>query len=457
MNTNNTVEKKEFIKIPNAKARNPFQHIQHLRLLLKDPRVFMHQKHQELGPIWENTILGQRMIYVNDPAFIKHIFAKNRKNYTRTKNIESLKLGLGNGLLTSEGDLWQNQRKLMQPAFHMQNLIKLFDVMSLEVTAFWDELEAKRGQEIDLHRAFMDITGRVVYKAMFSDDPAQSVASFYETMVEGQRYLSKVSRNPLAKYWLALNGETKRFFQRKEEGEKSLLTTINKRKASAEKKPDLLQMLLDATYEGTDEYMSERQLLDELVTIFAAGHETSSNALTWTMYLLEHHPEVVEKLKAEINEVTPNKLPGYNELRNMPYLQKVIDESMRIYPPAWVVGRQAIAADEFAGVRINPDDMIIVCIYSLHHDASIYSDPETFNPDRFGNGMGKQWTKDFAFFPFGGGPRRCIGFMFATIEIRLILVTLLQKFDFKITPNQQIEMEAMITMQPKYGMKAVLS
>lgn len=453
MELNNKTTPKEFVNIPNAKARNP---IKHIRLMMKDARAFIHQKHQELGPIWENEILGQRMIYINDPEFIKHVFAHNRTNYKRTKNIESLKLGLGNGLVTSDGDLWQNQRKLIQPAFHAQNLIKLFEVMSSEVTEFADELEGKRGKEIDFHRAFMEITGRVVFKAMFSDEPAQSMASFYDIMVEGQRYLTKRARNPLAKYWLAVNGETKRFNQDKKNGDDTLLSTVKKRKASLEKKPDLLQMLIDATYEGTNDYMSERQLLDELITIFAAGHETSSNALTWTMYLLDQHPEIVVKIKEEINEVTPNKLPGYEELKNMPYLQQVIDESMRVYPPVWIVGRQAIAADEFAGIHINADDIVLVCIYSLHHDASIYQNPEIFNPDRFADGMNKKWTKDFAFFPFGGGPRKCIGFMFATMEIRLILVALLQRFDFKIIPNQTVEMEALITMQPKYGLKGTL-
>jgi len=359
--------------------------------------------------------------------------------------------------VTSDGELWQNQRKLMQPAFHSQSLVQLFEVMTSEVSGFLDRLEEKRGGEIDFHRAFMDVTGRVVFKAMFSDEPAESMASFYDIMVEGQRYITKRARNPLAKYWLALNGESKKFTQDKARGEAALLHSVNKRKASPEKKPDLLQMLLDATYEGTNEYMSERQLLDELVTIFSAGHETSSNALTWTMYLLDQHPEVVAKMKAEINEVTPNKLPGYNELRNMPYLQQVIDESMRMYPPVWLTARQAIAADEFGGLAINAGDVIITCIYSLHHDASIYDEPEVFNPDRFADGMSKKWTKDFAFFPFGGGPRKCIGFMFATMEIRLILIGLLQRFNFEILPNQKIEMEALITLQPRYGMKAKLA
>jgi len=454
MTVNNTIEKKEWVKIPNAKSRNP---IKHIRLMMKDARAFIHQKHQELGPIWENEILGQRIIYITDPEFIKHVYAKNRLNYGRTKGREDvLKLGLGNGLLTNEGESWQRQRKLIQPAFHMQNLIKLFKVMSSEVSGFLNELEEKRGIEIDFHRAFMDITGRVVYKAMFSDQPPEAVSSFYDIMVEGQRYLTKRTRNPLAKYWMALNGETKKFMQQKAYGDKTLLATVNKRKASQEKKPDLLQMLLDATYEGTENNMPERQLLDELVTIFAAGHETSSNALTWTMYLLDQHPEVLAKMKEEINAVTPDKLPGYNELKNMPYLQNVIDESMRLYPPAWITGRVAFGSDEFKGIKINKDDLILVCIYSLHHDASIYANPETFNPDRFADGMDKKWTKDFAYFPFCGGPRKCIGFMFATMEIRLILVALLQRFNFKIIPNQKIEMEAMITMQPKYGLKAIL-
>lgn len=453
MTINDTIEKKKWANIPNAKSLDPTKHI---RQMMKDARIFIHQKHQELGPVWETEMLGQRVIYINDPEFIKHVFAKNRTNYGRTKNIENLKIGLGEGLVTSDGELWQNQRKLMQPAFHAQSLVKLFEVMTAEVEGFLSELEEKRGSEIDFHRAFMDVTGRVVFKAMFSDEPTESMSSFYDIMVDGQRFLTKRARNPLAKYWLALNGETKKFMQDKARGEGALLQSVNKRKTSGEKKPDLLQMLLDATYEGTNEYMSERQLLDELVTIFSAGHETSSNALTWTMYLLDQHPDVVAKMKAEINAVTPNKLPDYNELRNMPYLQQVIDESMRMYPPVWLTARQAITADQYEAMRINAGDIIVVSMYSLHHDATIYPDSETFNPDRFADGMGKKWTKDFAFFPFGGGPRKCIGFMFATMEIRLILIGLLQRFNFQILPNQKIEMEALITLQPRYGMKARL-
>jgi len=145
MTVDNIVEKKELVKIPNAKSRNP---IKHIREMMKDARSFMHQKHQELGPIWENEILGQRLIYINDPAFIKRIYATNLSNYKSTGSRDVLKLGLGEGLLTSKGDKWQKQRKLMQPAFHLQNLIKLFDVMSSEVTSFADELEEKRGVEM---------------------------------------------------------------------------------------------------------------------------------------------------------------------------------------------------------------------------------------------------------------------------------------------------------------------
>ena len=440
----------KYANIPSAKSINPFKNI---FLLMKNARAFIHQKHEELGHVWEDKILGRRIISTRDPELIKYV-AINRGNYIRSKKAEVIKLALGEGLVTSEGELWKHQRKLIQPAFHMQSLVKLFDIMKAEVSTFLDELEAYRGQVIDLHQIFMDITGRVVFKAMFSDAPAQDISSFYEIMTSGQRYIDKQLRNPLAKYWLAINGQTKKFDRDKKYLDDLLLATAAKRRASGEKKDDLLQMLMDSTYEDSNEFMSERQLLDELFTIFAAGHETSSNSLTWIMYLLNQYPETVEKMNAEIKSIAGDKLPDFKQLKEMNYLQQIIDEGMRIHPAVWLISRQAIADDEFQGLKINSGDIINLCIYSLHHNPDIYDEPEKFNPSRFTHKEKKKLEKDFAFFPFGGGPRRCIGSMFAIMEIQLILTGLFQRFSFKHYENQKVEMEAMLTMQPKYGLKS---
>ncbi len=213
---------------------------------------------------------------------------------------------------------------------------------------------------------------------------------------------------------------------------------------------DLLTMLLEARDEDTGEGMSDRQLRDEAITIFAAGHETSANAMSWTLYLLAKHPEVMERLRLEVAEVLGDRPPTFADLRRLQYTRQVIEEGMRMYPPAWAVGREAIDADEIAGQYIPRKSIIFISIYALHHHPDLWENPEIFNPDRFSAEQSKERSR-WHYLPFGAGPRMCIGNNFAMMEMQIVLAMITQKFRLKLTDDQAVEMEALITLKPRNG------
>ena len=198
--------------------------------------------------------------------------------------------------------------------------------------------------------------------------------------------------------------------------------------------------------------MNDRLLKDEMLTIFSAGHETSANGLSWTLYLLTQHPEIVKKMRAEIQRVVGDRLPNFQELRQLTYIKQVIEEGMRLYPPVWGISRTAMGDDEFRGVQIKKNHIVFCLIYNAHHREDLYPQAKSFNPDRFAANKKKLIPK-MGYLPFGGGPRLCIGNMFAMMEMQLILTGLLQRFDFELMEGQQIEMEALITLRPRYGIK----
>lgn len=415
-----------------------------------------YQLEKELGPTYENPVPTIRLIATSEPEFIRHVLQTNHRNYKKGRAYDVLKLILGNGLVTSNGDFWRKQRRLAQPAFHKKTLDNLFTVMGEVATDYFNNLEAKRGGKIDIAKEMMVITAQIALKTLFSDTTNEDLENVYQSMTFAQRYVSDRLNNPFATPWYFLNGRHFYFKRNLKVLDKVVLDSIAKRRASSEKKPDLLQMMMDATYEGTNEQMDDQLLRDEMLTIFSAGHETSANALAWTLYLLTQHPTIVEKLRKEIDAVVGKRLPTFEELRQLTYTRQVLEEGMRLFPPVWGISRTAIQEDEFRGVKINKSDVIFCTIYNTHHREDLFPNATTFNPDRFATEKVKTMPK-MSYLPFGGGPRLCIGNMFALMEMQLILVGLLQRFDLKLVEGQKIEMEALVTLRPKYGIEMMLS
>ena len=421
----------------------------------KNILTHFYEKEKELGPTFENPVPTVRLIATSEPDFMRYVLQTNHRNYNKGRAYDILKLILGNGLVTSNGQFWQKQRRLAQPAFHKKNLEDLFNVMGETAEEYFKELDKKRGTEIDIAREMMAVTAKIALKSLFSDNTAEDLNLVYDSMTGAQRYVSDILNNPFIQIPFLINGRKRAFKKDRKVLDKIVLNAISKRRNSDKKYPDLLQMMMDATYEDSNEQMNDLQLRDEMVTMFSAGHETSANGLAWTIYLLAQHPEIVAKMRAEINRVVGDKLPGFQDIRQLSYIRQVIDEGMRLYPPVWSVSRTAINKDEFRGIKIGAGDIVFCLIYNAHRREDLFQNATTFNPDRFDAASKKEMPK-MSYLPFGGGPRLCIGNMFALMEMQLILVGLLQRFDFTLIADQDIDMEALITLRPRYGIKMML-
>jgi cytochrome P450 len=423
--------------------------------MINDIISHFYETERSLGCTFENPVPFRRMIATSEPDFMRYVLQTNHKNYKKGKSYEVLKLVLGNGLVTSNGKFWQKQRRLAQPAFYKTNLEALFNAMGETAAVYFDQLAQKKGSEVDISREMSTVTAQIALKALFSNNTEEDLNLVYDSITAVQHYVTDRLNNIFSAITFPLNGRKKQFRKDLKVLDTVVLKAISQRRKSNKKYPDLLQMMMDATYEDSNEQMNDQQLRDEMVTMFSAGHETSANGLAWIIYLLSQHPDIVTKMRNEIKEVVGDKLPGFEDLRRLTYIRQVIDEGMRIYPPVWGVSRTAIEDDEYRGVKINKDDVVFCLIYNAHHREDLYENAKEFNPDRFAPEKVKAMPK-MSYLPFGGGPRLCIGNRFALMEMQLLLVGLYQRFDFELIENQRIEMEALVTLRPKYGIKMKL-
>lgn len=421
-----------------------------------NPIPFWSRGNRELGDIFAAYIGSQKIIVTINPDYIQHILQKNNKNYYKSPVVkEILGAQLGHGLLTIDGDYWLKQRRLIQPGFYKQRILDLIDIMNNEGEAFCHEL-ANQIQEqpvVDVAKAMMDITFRIVTKALFGTGIDQLRLERVDYIItEMQKYVITQVRQPYKIPWLKLTGKVRHYNALREETDKIVYDIINQRRQSKETHNDLLDMLLNSRYEDTGEAMNDKQLRDESMILIVAGHETSANALAWTLYLLSQHPEVEQKLLDEVNSIVGNRSITADDLMQLNYTRQVIQESMRLYPPAWIVDRQALEDDEVGGYLIPKNAITLLYIYGTHRNPKYWKDPDTFNPDRFS----KENMKDlpnYAYFPFGGGPRLCIGNNFAMFEMQILLTQLVKQFTFTLEPNQIIEPQPMVTLRPRNGIK----
>jgi cytochrome P450 len=424
---------------------------------MKEVAKDMLSYNEKLEKIYGDTYqmdLGYLQLYgTSNPDLIKQVLQSNHKNYVKSQAYDKMKLGLGNGLVTSAGDYWRKQRRLSQPVFYKKNLENLFVDMGRTTTEFLNTMEQLRGSEIDISKLMMEITATIVLRSLFNVEESQQLDKIYESMDVMQKYIIKHVQSPIFSPFYYLSASHREFKVSIKTMDDLVYGMMNDRRKSGEKKTDLLQMLMDVEDADTGEKMTDLQLRDELVTLFSAGHETSANALAWTFYMLAQHPEIVEKVRAEVNAILPNnEMPTFEQLRQLTYTEQVINEGMRLFPPAWVVGRRAIEDDEFEGFEIKKDVNILCEIYLMHRSEKLWKNPEEFNPDRFSPEAVKARPRHH-FIPFGAGPRMCIGNHFAMMEMQLLLATIVQRFDFSVVENHRVELDPLITLRPKYGIK----
>lgn len=388
------------------------------------------------------------MFVISDPDKVKHIMQDNNKNYVKSSGYDALKNLLGNGLLTSEGDFWRKQRRLMQPAFHRDRLasfVKLYVDCAQELIEEWNELES--GTEVDVSAAFMELTLKIVTRAMFSTDVGDAIEVVNrEFDYANERLINRVTAPIPLPLWFPLphvQKERKSYAAIKQ----VVIDIIEKRRSSTERYDDLLGMLMEVEDADTGEKMSNEQILDEVITIFLAGHETTAVALTWLFHCLDENPEVVDKLIEEEKLVLGGKNPTVENLRSLEYTKMALDETLRLYPPVWVIGRQSIGDDKLGEFDIPNNSNCLIPVYYIHRDPKFWDNPTAFIPERFTKENSKGRHK-FVYFPFGGGPRLCIGNNFALMEMQAIVPMVVRAFSLKKKKGFEFKREPLITMRP---------
>lgn len=416
--------------------------------LMKDPVGFLEVNMEKYDGAYRVGSIFKKVAIIDKPEYVKYILQDNNKNYTKSFGYEVLSLLLGNGLLTSEGDFWRKQRRLAQPAFHRDKLALLVDTMVDCTNDLIQELDTVAGQEVNLAKEMMSVTLNIVAKAMFSSDIKDMVKVVgHEIDIANELAVKKINNPIQLPMWVPTPGHIKEQKSIKVLDD-IIMGIIEERRASTEKHDDLLQMLMDVKDEDTGEQMSDRQLRDECMTIFLAGHETTALALSWGWYLLDQNPEEREKLFTEVDTVLQGRTPQLADLPNLPYTKLLVDEILRIYPPAWVIGRRPIEDDVVGGHTIEAGTNILMPVYHIHHNKEIWGDPNVFRPERFS----KEEMKDkhrYAYFPFGGGPRLCIGNNFALMEMQLVIAMLAQHYKFDLRKGYKAELDPLITLRPK--------
>jgi len=415
----------------------------------RDRLGFITQYHKTYGDFVHFRMFGRHAYMINDPDLVRFILVEHPELFHKTPLFKRATHNvIGNGLLTSEGEFHKRQRRLAQPAFHHQRIASYGDIMVDFTSAMLDEWESRA--TLDIHEAMMQLTMQIVARTLFHADVAEDAHKIGEAITAGLRSATRRTSTPLAlPDWVPTraNREAKRQIA-------ILHQTIDRIIADhhtvSTDQGDLLSMLMLAEDEDGGR-MSDQQLRDEAMTIFIAGHETTANALTWTFFLLAQQPEVERKLQEEI-AVLEQVPPTTADLARLPYTERVIKESMRLYPPAWIVPRLAISDFELGGYPIRRNSILFTSPYTLHRHPHYFPDPERFSPER--------WTPEFektlpryAYFPFGGGPRVCIGNGFAMMEANLVLATILQRNQLRLTPGQQIIPEPVITLRPSNGIQ----
>lgn len=393
-------------------------------------------------------------IVTANPRLIQYVLQKNHRNYKKSPiQVNQLAHFIGKGLLTSDGPYWLQQRRLIQPGFHRTKLAGLTDIMLREIDSFLDDMEPRIHQKdgFDMAHEMMELTFNIVAKSLFSTGIEKSTMNKISDLFNQiQAFMVRQIQQPYLKGWFKVSGEMKKHEAVAASLRKNVFQIIQQRKQSADRHDDLLDMLLEARYEDTGKGMNDRQLLEECLILLVAGHETSANALAWTWYILCQHPEVVREIRAEIKTVFGDQKPTVEGIAKLDYLKRVIQESMRLYPPAWVMDRVSIEEDHFEGFHIPKNKIVGLYIYGLHHSPKYWKNPEKFDPSRFEKEAVKK-RPPYTYLPFGGGQRKCIGSYFAMMEMQLILVRMVQRFEFDLVEGQNVEMRPLITLQPKNG------
>ena len=425
-----------------------------MREFNRDQLGFIERAQREYGDVVWMRFLYVPAIFLYHPDDVEYVLVTNPKNFIKSMSLRSnfFQRLVGNGLLTSQGEEWKRARRLSQPAFHRERVASYGGVMvdyTRRLAAKWQE-----GETRDIHPDMMRLTLEIVVQCLFSADVSHDVDEVGATLKE----LVKPFASQATVKWILNNRLPTpahvRFHALAKKIDNVVYRIISERRASGKDEGDLLSMLLAARDEDGSQ-MSDRQLRDEVMTLFLAGHETTALTLAWAWYLLGTNPETERKFHAELDEVLGDRAPTAADLPRLKYTEQIAKESMRLYPPAYGLGREAIDDCEIGGYRLPAGTQVFMFQWATQRDPRFYDEPLAFRPER--------WTEDFieqlpkyAYFPFGGGPRACIGASFAMMEIILCLATIGQKFRLELVPNHPVSIFPAMSLRPKDGIRVVV-
>jgi cytochrome P450 len=417
-----------------------------------NPAAVLSKYHEDFGDTFQFYLGGLKEAIVTiDPAVIQHVLKTNAENYQKSE-IQVKRMGhfLGKGLLTTHGEPWRIQRRLIQTGF--KELGMLSSIMQDSLTESLRDFDRQiRLGPVDVYSHLMKMTFAMVARSLFGarlkDEDIELVS---QTICTVQEFIVRQTLQPYLNPWFAASGELRRHEDMRAGADAVLLEYIRKRRHEPPGH-DLLQTLMDARY-SDGEGMSDELVLSESMQLLVAGHETSSNGLSWLLYLLSTRPDCLERVRQEFYSVLGDAPLSHADVLKLEFTTQVIQEGLRLYPPFWMIDRMAVADDRIGNVIIPRGSTVIVYVYGAHHAPRYWQNPENFDPDRFTKEEMKQRTP-FTFLPFGGGPRVCIGQHYAMLQILMILSDLVRRYDFELVPGQTIEPRPMVILRPKHGIR----
>ncbi len=436
---------------PGPKSKTPGDQ---LVAISRDPLKFMMKVARDYPDVAHFKLGSQHTFLLSHPDYIQNVLVAHDWNFLKGRGLQRAKKVLGKGLLTSEGNFHRRQRRLSQPSFHRQRIASYAEIMAEYARRRGEQWKA--GETRDIAQEMMSLTLAIVAKTLFDADVETEAKEIGRALGEVLEMFSTFS-SPLTEVLDKLPlPRNRRVQQAKMRLDETIYRIIEERHATTEDRGDLLSMLMMAQdTEGDGGGMSDEQLRDEVMTLFLAGHETTANALTWTWYLLSQNTDVEARMHAEIDSVLRGKLPTVDAVERLTYTERVFTEAMRLYPPVWVMGRRTVSGYKVGKYYVPARAIILLSQYVMHHDERYYPEPEKFDPDRW-TPEAKARRPKYAYFPFGGGPRMCVGEQFAWMEGILLIATLAQKWKMRLVPGHPVKLQPLITLRPKHGMRMTI-
>lgn len=424
----------------------------------RNPQGFLLSMAEQYGDMVRLRNAFWSTYLITHPEHVKHVLQENSRNYNKdTLTWKSLRPAFGDGLITSDGPLWLRQRRLIQPAFHQQRVADFSALMVKATTSMLEKWEpvAKRGEAIDVSAEMMKLTLEIIGKALFSSDIRGETRAVGEAVTGILEYFQHQVTTSIPLPPIFPTASNRRFRAAMRKVREAVDRIIEERQARSDWPDDLLSMLMSARDAETAEGMNRRQLYDELITMIFSGYETTATALSWAWFLLSKHPEIRARLQSELSEVLDGRPPVLEDLPKLVYTRMVVQETIRLMPPVWLGTRKAIADDEIDGFHIPANTTITFSPYVTHRRKDFWENPEGFDPERFSPERSEKIAR-YAYFPFGGGPRQCIGNVFAMVEAQLILATVAQRYRLDIVPGHPIEPLPFGILRPRYGILVIL-